>query len=92
MSAPQANALRLKHEVHEREAAVDRAYLRLQAGQSPDEAIEQQWQQHLRQEQQQKEASLKKVISNILHALISISITTCIAEWRGGSGRDGEHS
>lgn len=71
MSAAQANTLRLKHEVHEREAAVDRAYLRLQAGQSPDEAIEQQWQQLLREEQQ-KEASLKKVISIILYGRISI--------------------
>lgn len=65
----QANALRLKHEVQEREAAVDRAYLRLQAGQPPDEAIEQQWQQLLREEQQRKEACLRKVMGNVLSTL-----------------------
>ena len=35
---------------------MERAYLRLQAGQPPDEAIEQQWQQLLKEEQLRKEA------------------------------------
>jgi hypothetical protein len=45
--------------VREREAAVERAYLSLQAGQPPDEAAEQQWQQLLRDEQLKKEGSRK---------------------------------
>ena len=47
----QANALRLHQEVSEREAGVERAYMRLETGQPPDEATQQQWQQLLREEQ-----------------------------------------
>ena len=58
----QAGALRLKHKVRERGAAVERGYLRLEAGQPPDEATEQQWQQYLREEQQRKEASITRKV------------------------------
>jgi hypothetical protein len=59
LTMQQANALHLRQEVREREAAVERAYLSLQAGQPPDEAAEQQWQQLLRDEQLKKEGSRK---------------------------------
>jgi hypothetical protein len=44
--------------VSEREGSVERAYMRLEAGQPPDEATEQQWQQLLREEQ----LALKRVL------------------------------
>lgn len=49
-SPVQANALWLRQEVSQREAAVERAYMRLEAGQPPDEATELQWQQLLREQ------------------------------------------
>ena len=54
-----ANALRLRQAVREREAAIERAYQRLEAGQPPDEVTEQQWQQLLREEERM--ATLRKV-------------------------------
>ena len=54
-----ANALRLRQEVRGREAAIERAYQRLEAGQPPDEVTEQQWQQLLREEERM--ATLRKV-------------------------------
>ncbi|CAI8004032.1 Coiled-coil domain-containing protein 146 [Geodia barretti] len=58
LTMQQANALRLRQEVSEREGSVERAYMRLEAGQPPDEATEQQWQQLLREEQ----LALRKVL------------------------------
>lgn len=80
----QASALRLKHEVREREAAVERAYLRLQTGQPPDEATEQQWQQYLREEQRRREASIAKKVRELetCPVIISALITTVGCTWR----------
>jgi hypothetical protein len=58
LTMQQANALRLRQGVSEREGSVERAYMRLEAGQPPDEATEQQWQQLLREEQ----LALKRVL------------------------------
>ena len=71
----QANALRLHREVREREREVERAYTHLQTGQPPNEDIEQQWLQLLREEQQQP----RKRVSGS-HSQVSISWLATLQE------------
>ena len=77
-----ANALRLRQEVREREAAIERAYQRLEAGQPPDEVTEQQWQQLLREEERM--ATLRKV--SWLLCLLHFTFSTTPDTWSGGGG------
>lgn len=45
--------------MREKEGAIERAYLRLQAGQPPDDSIEQQWLQLIEEKQQLKDKTLR---------------------------------